>query len=111
VFLTRERVAEPGEHLLEGRAWSGHAPIARVEVSDDDGESWQPAEVSDHADEPWAWRSWAYRWTATPGRHILCCRAADEAGNVQPLEPEWNIGGYANNSVQRVPVTVSDQSL
>jgi hypothetical protein len=82
--------------------------VARVEVSDDDGESWQPAELSSEESDPWAWRSWTYRWTATPGLHVLCCRAADEAGNIQPLGPEWNVGGYANNSVQRVPVTVSD---
>jgi hypothetical protein len=42
----------PGDHVLEGRAWSGHAPIARVEVSDDDGESWQPAELSPEESDP-----------------------------------------------------------
>jgi hypothetical protein len=36
----------------------------------------------------------------------LCCRASDGAGNVQPIEPPWNLGGYINNEVQRVPVTV-----
>jgi len=106
-FLTRERIAEPGEHLLEGRAWSGQAPVAQVEVSDDGGETWQPAELAQDAGERWAWRSWTYRWSAIPGRHTLCCRATDEAGNGQPFEPEWNVGGYANNSVQRIPVTVS----
>jgi hypothetical protein len=25
---------------------------------------------------------------------------------VQPDEADWNVGGYANNAVQRVPVTV-----
>jgi hypothetical protein len=40
------------------------------------------------------------------GEHVLCCRAEDGAGNVQPLEPRWNPGGYANNAVHRVPVTV-----
>jgi hypothetical protein len=38
---------------------------------------------------------------------VLCSRTRDEAGNEQPLEPAWNLGGYANNSVQRVPVTVT----
>jgi Mo-co oxidoreductase dimerisation domain len=37
---------------------------------------------------------------------VLSCRARDEAGNVQPLDAHWNVGGYANNSVQRVAVTV-----
>ncbi len=55
---------------------------------------------------PWAWRGWRYEWNATSGAHVLCCRARDEAGNVQPDEADWNVGGYVNNSVQRVPVTV-----
>jgi len=29
------------------------------------------------------------------------------AGNTQPLEPEWNFGGYGNNAVQRVSVIVA----
>ena len=42
----------------------------------------------------------------SPGEHVLCCRARDDAGNEQPLEPPWNVGGYANNAVHRVPVVV-----
>ena len=46
-------------------------------------------------------------WQAPrPATFELCCRATDEAGNEQPLEPAWNVGGYANNAVQRVTVTV-----
>jgi hypothetical protein len=40
------------------------------------------------------------------GERELCCRARDSAGNEQPLDIPWNLGGYANNAVQRVPVTV-----
>ncbi len=105
-FLTRERVLAPGEHVLEGRAWSGHAAIARVEVSADGGGTWEPAETSREPDSPWAWCSWTYPWLATEGRHTLCCRATDEAGNAQPPESSWNVGGYANNSPQQVVVTV-----
>jgi hypothetical protein len=38
--------------------------------------------------------------------HARPLRPCANAGNVQPLEPVWNVGGYANNAVQRVPVTV-----
>jgi DMSO/TMAO reductase YedYZ molybdopterin-dependent catalytic subunit len=105
-FLTRERVLAAGEHVLEGRAWSGHAAIAGVEVSVDGGETWEPAATSHDLDSPWAWCAWTYRWPATVGRYVLCCRASDEAGNSQPLEASWNVGGYVNNSPQRVDVTV-----
>jgi hypothetical protein len=56
----------------------------------------------------WAWRSWRFVWSAEPGEYELCCRARDAAGNEQPLEPAWNVGGYVNNAVQRVSVTVTE---
>jgi sulfane dehydrogenase subunit SoxC len=106
-FLTRARVVEAGPVVLEGRAWSGVAPVAGVDVSTDGGATWAEAELEPESLGRWAWRSWRFIWDATPGEYELCCRARDEAGNVQPLDPPWNVGGYANNAVQRVPVTVS----
>lgn len=105
-FLSRDRFLEAGEVLLEGRAWSGHAPIASVEVSADGGSNWALAELEPDG-ERWAWRGWTYRWQAEHGDHLLCSRARDEVGNEQPLEMPWNVGGYANNAVQTVRVTVS----
>ena len=105
-FMTRERFVPAGEVLVQGRAWSGLAPVASVEVSADGGSSWATAELEPEEGR-WAWRGWSFRWRADPGAYVLCSRARDEAGNEQPLEPAWNLGGYANNSVQRVPVTVT----
>jgi len=105
-FESRERVCPPGRQLLTGRAWSGLAPVATVEVSTDGGRGWAPARLEDQP-APWAWAAWSYEWEATPGTWELCSRATDAAGNTQPLEVSWNTGGYANNAVQRVPVTVS----
>lgn len=95
-----------GEHRLRGLAWSGAAPVARVEVSTDAGATWQEAEwVSDPA--RYAWRRWEYPWQATtPGSATLQSRAYDEAGNGQPTAIEWNRLGYANNAIQVVRVTV-----
>ena len=104
-FMTRDRSVEPGEVVLEGRAWSGVAPVAAVEVSSDGGSTWAQAEL-EAAAEPWAWRGWTFRWIAEPGEYVLASRARDEAGNEQPAEPPWNLGGYANNAVQTVRVTV-----
>jgi DMSO/TMAO reductase YedYZ molybdopterin-dependent catalytic subunit len=105
-FMTRDRTVAAGSVPLEGRAWSGHAPIDEVEVSTDGGETWNAAEL-EPAGESWAWRGWSFRWNAEPGEHVLCCRARDEAGNEQPHDPPWNLGGYANNAVQAVRVTVT----
>ena len=105
-FLTRERHVSPGPVTLQGRAWSGQAPIERVEVSADGGAAWIDAELEPPLGE-YAWRGFSFAWEATPGDHELCCRATDAAGNVQPLEPEWNYGGFCNNSVQRIRVLAS----
>ena len=106
-FSTRSRIAGAGPHVIEGRAWSGLGAIVSVEVSVDGGGTWGEADLDDAPDATWAWRHWSFTWAASVGDHVLCCRARDDAGNEQPLTPEWNVGGYANNAVQRVPVTVS----
>jgi DMSO/TMAO reductase YedYZ molybdopterin-dependent catalytic subunit len=106
-FMTRERTLHAGTVTIEGRAWSGLAPVAAVEVSTDDGATWDAAQLDPPELGRWAWRRWSYDWNAAePGRHVLACRARDEAGNAQATEPRWNVGGYANNAVQRVVVTV-----
>ena len=107
-FLSRARVVEAGRCEIVGRAWSGAAEIAGVDVSTDGGGTWSAAELGDAALGRWAWRSWRFAWDAEPGERELCCRARDAAGNEQPLEPPWNLGGYVNNAVQRVSVTVAE---
>jgi hypothetical protein len=104
-FPTRDRTLAAGRVTIEGRAWSGWAPVAAVDVSTDGGTRWAPAEL-DPAGSRWAWRGWRFEWEAEPGEPVLCCRARDEAGNEQPNEADWNVGGYANNGIQRVPLTV-----
>ena len=90
-----------------GRAWSGLAPVDRVEVSTDGGGSWAPARLEPQP-SPWAWAGWSFDWDAAPGSYELCSRATDAAGNTQPAEAPWNTGGYANNALHRVAVTVRD---
>lgn len=102
-FMSRMRSLEPGEHLIGGRAWSGLAPVARVDFSADGGMTWQSAQLGDAA-SPFAWRRWTCRWLATPGEHELAVRATDADGHTQPLEQDWNVEGVENNAVQRVRV-------
>jgi DMSO/TMAO reductase YedYZ molybdopterin-dependent catalytic subunit len=102
-FPERHRFLDAGDVRLVGRAWSGRAPIARVEVGIDG--TWVDANL----DEPmgdWAWRGWFFTWGATPGEHTLSCRATDAAGETQPLEQPWNLQGMRNNLVQELAVTV-----
>jgi DMSO/TMAO reductase YedYZ molybdopterin-dependent catalytic subunit len=102
-FFTRRRLADAGVIELTGRAWSGVAPVSRVEVAVDG--VWSDA-LLDAPNGDFAWRGWRFEWHAQPGEHTVSCRATDAAGNVQPLEQPWNTQGMGNNSVQTVPVTV-----
>jgi sulfane dehydrogenase subunit SoxC len=106
-FFTRRRLLSPGPCELFGRAWSGWAPIAGVEVSVDGASTWQEAKLSAEPLSPHAWWSWTWTWDASiPGDYELCCRARDGSGRIQPLEGPWNLHGFANNALQRVPVTI-----
>jgi DMSO/TMAO reductase YedYZ molybdopterin-dependent catalytic subunit len=105
-FMSRTRYLRPGPVTLTGRAWSGWAPITRVEVSADGGATWWDASVEDGASR-YAWSGFEAEWDATPGEHELCARTTDADGRAQPLDPPWNVHGYANNAVQRIPVVVS----
>jgi DMSO/TMAO reductase YedYZ molybdopterin-dependent catalytic subunit len=106
-FLSRERLVDPGRHELVGRAWSGRAPIAGVEVSVDGG-AWRDAELATPPG-PHAWVAWRCSWDAEPGKHELTCRATDADGTTQPERQRWNHHGFQNNALQRVRVTVRER--
>jgi sulfane dehydrogenase subunit SoxC len=104
-FMTRNRLVDAGPVTLAGKAWAGDVSVSRVEVSADGGATWSDAQLG-ASQSPYAWRSWAFVWNATPGQYVLYVRATDGHGNVQPIVQQWNFGGYGNNGVQRVNVLV-----
>jgi DMSO/TMAO reductase YedYZ molybdopterin-dependent catalytic subunit len=106
-FMTRARFLGIGTHELTGRAWSGQAPVTRVQVSTDGGATWRDAQLEPQLG-PWAWCRWRAEWTvAEPGPYELLVRAGDETGAVQPVDQLWNTQGMANNMAQRVLVVVT----
>jgi sulfite oxidase len=96
-----------GPIALGGVAWTdGRSTVAFVEVSCDQGKSWQRAEL-ESATSPYAWRPWSLTLTLAAGEHELWVRAGDSAGNVQPLDGAgWNPAGYEFSGVQRVRLSV-----
>jgi DMSO/TMAO reductase YedYZ molybdopterin-dependent catalytic subunit/rhodanese-related sulfurtransferase len=92
-----------GELAIRGVAWSGAAPIARVEVSIGDG-MWQSAQlVGDRPRHSWQWWELLCRLD-DPGATTVRARATDLAGRTQPDQPEWNRLGYGANAIQVVPI-------
>lgn len=103
-FYSRKRSVAAGTTTIRGRAWSGAAPIVRVELGVDG--AWEQATI-EPSTHPHAWTGWRATWHATPGEHVLSCRAADALGNVQPLAAPWDLSGFGNNGVQRIIVSVN----
>lgn len=103
-------VLAPGPLTIAGFAWAGEADIAGVEVSTDDGATWQAARlVGEQA--RYAWRRFEYAFTATrPASHVILSRATDSNGRVQPASAAWNPSGYLWNAYDRVRVTVSENA-
>ncbi len=96
-------VAATRATTIRGYAWSGHGPVARVEVSTDGGATWRDARLG-AAISPAAWREWTIEWTPERGAHELFARAMDAAGEAQPLAQRRDPLGYENNAAQPVRV-------
>jgi len=96
----------PGPVRVRGIAWSGGGCVTCVEVSVDGG-PWSPADIVGSAGRYGRTR-FELRFDAGPGLHSIAVRAHDASGAVQPPEPVWNRGGYGNNSIHRISVTVGE---
>ena len=96
-------VINVGTMSVRGLAWSGVAPIARVEVSLN-GESWRPASLLGQGSR-YGWQRWELiTQVDRPGRIVIRARATDQAGRTQPETPEWNRLGYGNNAIHEVSI-------
>ena len=113
VARVRSMITEPasdaeipaGNLAIRGLAWSGAAPIARVEVSIGGG-PWTEACLQGNQHR-YGWRRWELTLPVLgQGTIALRARATDLAGNMQPALPEWNRLGYGANSIQEVAVRV-----
>ncbi len=95
-----------GPVTVQGVAWSGEAKVVKVEVSVDDGKTWEPVRLLGE-DLPYAWRQWQWLWNARiAGPTTILCRAMDSHGDTQPGATPWNPGGFLWNGWDRISVTV-----
>jgi DMSO/TMAO reductase YedYZ molybdopterin-dependent catalytic subunit len=90
---------------VRGFAWSGRAPLERVELSESEGAPLASTTLSTNP-TPYAWHEFAFRVAFKRGDHVLFARATDNEGNTQPMSPRWNALGYANNAVRPVRIRV-----
>lgn len=104
----REPFALDQPATLRGRAFGGDRDISKVEISFDDGESWQEVTTFDYRGTNLTWKFWSHRWTPRqPGEFILAVRAYDGAGVLQPVEPLPSDPREGTTGMHRVRATVA----
>ncbi|MES1246104.1 MAG: sulfite oxidase [Actinomycetota bacterium] len=105
--LARGATLPSGQRVaLSGRAWSGTAGIARVDVSIDHGATWKKAKLLNRSG-PGNWSRFSYSFPPQPpGSYELWARATDNAGRTQPATVPFNTGGYLFGAIVRHPVVV-----
>jgi DMSO/TMAO reductase YedYZ molybdopterin-dependent catalytic subunit len=90
-----------GDVTIRGLAWSGAAPVSRVQVGVNQ-RPWQKARLIGRP-EPHGWRRWELlAHLDQPGMTTIRARATDMTGRSQPDRPEWNALGYGSNAVHAV---------
>ncbi len=102
----RRRRARRERCTVAGFAWAGDNDITKVDVSIDNGATWQPAELTGQ-NVKYAWRRFEFTFTATTEEtHTILSRAVDSGGAVQPVVPAWNPSGYLWNAPDQVRIEV-----
>lgn len=94
-----------GVVAVRGKAFSGAGSIVKVELSANDGATWQAANLAPPRADG-GWQEFSSTVTLTVGKTSLLARATDASGAIQPLEHTWNPGGYVRNAADRVAITV-----
>jgi len=92
---------------VKGVAWDGGYGIEGVEVSIDEGRSWQSAVLGENYGR-YSFRTWEYRFSPqSAGRMTVMARASNVRGTSQPSELIFNAPGYHNNVVQKIAVDIA----
>jgi hypothetical protein len=102
---TSEQVMANKHCTVEGLAYNDGTGIAKVELSFDDGKTWNEAKLNPELGK-YSWRRWTYDWLPTvASTYHLRVKATDSKGQSQP-DQQWNRSGYARGFVEHLDVMV-----
>ena len=95
-----------GKVSVGGFAWAGENDITKVDMSIDNGATWQPARLTGEQAR-FTWRRFEFELNATkPQSYLILSRATDSKGNSQPAVSQWNPSGYLWNQYDSVRIEV-----
>jgi sulfite dehydrogenase len=90
---------------IQGLAFDSGQGIAKVEISSDNGTTWQNTNLDPELGQ-YAWRRWRYNFTPkAKGNITFKIRATNSTGETQP-EHHWNRSGYLRNEIESLQVVV-----
>jgi sulfite oxidase len=94
--------SRPGTTRVTGVAWTGTGTVSKIEISTDEGKTWQEGKFTTEA-KPGMWRLWeADAPIGAAGDQRVRARATDTDGHTQPDQAAPNGAGYGNNSIHEV---------
>lgn len=106
IFVTPEpnEIVKTGVQTeIQGVAFDGGNGITKVEVSEDNGSTWQAARLGDDLGK-YSWRRWYYSFSPEKkGDYQLLVKATNAIGETQPLH-QWNRSGYMRNEIEILPL-------
>jgi DMSO/TMAO reductase YedYZ molybdopterin-dependent catalytic subunit len=71
---------------IAGVAFAADRGISKVEVSTDEGRTWNEARLKTPLSD-YTWRLWLYEWDSDTGDHEIVVRAFDGTGEIQIADP------------------------
>jgi len=96
----------PGKISIGGFAWAGEDDIAKVDISIDNGATWQAARLTGEQAK-YTWRRFEHTFTvSSPQSVLILSKATDAKGAVQPAVSQWNPSGYLWNQYDSVRIEV-----
>lgn len=106
IFVSPEpnQVIKTGQQTdVQGVAFDGGFGITKVELSEDSGKTWQPANLDPDLGK-YSWRRWHYKFTPSQkGNYDLYVKASNAKGQTQPMH-QWNHSGYMRNEIEILPL-------
>jgi len=95
-------VSQDGEILIKGYAVTGEdGPIKAVHISTDEGHTWNEAEII-YQEGKYSWTIWQCRVTNITPSTKIWSRAESASGDLQPIQPAWNLRGVQSNGVSEI---------
>ena len=95
-------VSSDGGVEVKGYAVTGEdGPIKAVHVSTDEGKSWINAEIV-YQEGKYSWTIWKCKVYGIKESTKIWSRAESLTGELQPIEPAWNLRGIMSNGICEV---------